>query len=69
MQQLIIKNNIEQSKIDALLQFLKSWNIDAQFKSSSIDVKKKTDFSLSAGIWKGYDISDKQLREQAWSRK
>jgi hypothetical protein len=33
MIQLILKNNLEQNKLDALISFLKSWNIDAEFKS------------------------------------
>lgn len=69
MQQLIIKNDIEQSKIDALLQFLKSWDIDAEFKSSSLAIKKKDNFSLSAGMWKDYDLNASELRNQAWNRK
>jgi hypothetical protein len=69
MVQLILKNDIEQSKIDALLYFLKSWNIDAELKMTTTDVaKKKSAFSLSAGIWKDYDIDANELRKQAWNR-
>jgi hypothetical protein len=34
MQQLILKKDIEQTKIDALLDFLKLWNIEAEFKTN-----------------------------------
>jgi hypothetical protein len=44
MQQLILKKDIEQSKMDALLYFLKSWNIDAELKTSPIVAKKKVIF-------------------------
>lgn len=68
MQQLILKKDIEQTKMDALLNFLKSWDIEAELKTSPIIAKKKSDFSLSAGIWKDYNIGAKELRKQAWER-
>ncbi len=68
MQQLILKKDIEQSKMEALLNFLKSWNIDAELKTSSITTKKKSSFSLAAGIWKDYNIDANKLRTQAWNR-
>ncbi|MDR6563548.1 MULTISPECIES: hypothetical protein [unclassified Arcicella] len=69
MQQLIFKKDIEQSKMDALLQFLKSWNIEAELKTSTTVAKKKDDFSLSAGMWKDYNVDANELRRQAWDRK
>lgn len=69
MQHLILKNNIEKRKMEALLIFLKSWDIDAEFKSiSPISSKKKSTFSLSVGIWKDYNIDANELRKQAWKR-
>ena len=69
MQQLILKNDVEQSKIDALLHFLRSWGIDAEVKTMTPkDVEKKNDFTLSAGIWKDYDMDAYELRKQAWNR-
>ena len=69
MQQLILKNNLDQSKIDALLYFLKSWNIEAEFKNSSdLISKKKKSFSLSVGLWKDYNIEAEDLRKKAWNR-
>ena len=69
MVEIILKNNIEKSKIDALLQFLKSWNIDAELKKNVRPVvREKADFSLSAGIWKNYSIDASELRKQAWNR-
>ncbi len=69
MQQLILIKDIEQSKMDALLHFLKSWDIEAELKATPIVTKKKTDFSLSVGMWKDYDIDANGLRNQAWNRK
>jgi hypothetical protein len=68
MQQLILKKDIEQSKMDALLHFLKSWNIEAELKTNSIAVKKKNDFSLSVGLWKDYTINAQELRTKSWNR-
>jgi len=69
MVEIILKNNVEKNKIDALLEFLKSWNIDAEVKNHTLtDTKKKTGFSLSAGIWKDYIIDGGELRTQAWNR-
>ncbi len=69
MVQLILKNDIGQNKIDALLHFLKSWDIDAELKTTtSVKNKKKSNFSLSTGIWKDYNIDANDLRKQAWNR-
>ena len=69
MTQLIFKNDLEKNKLDALLHFLKTWNIDAELKTSTSKVEKKqNEFSLSSGIWKDYDMDAKELREKAWSR-
>jgi hypothetical protein len=69
MQQLILKKNISQSKMEALIYFLKSWDIEAEVKTSvEASPKKKSDFSLSAGLWKDTAIDANELRKQAWNR-
>lgn len=69
MIELILKNNIERNKIEALINFLKSWNIDAEIKvSTEIESKKETGFTLNSGIWKDNDIDANELRKQAWKR-
>lgn len=68
MQHLLLKNNLDQSKIDALIVFLKSLDIDAELKTNAPVVNKKTTFSLSAGIWKDYHIDAKKLRKEAWNK-
>ena len=70
MVEIILKDDIGKNKIDALLQFLKSMNINAELKNKVQHVnKKKTEFSLSAGIWENYKIDASELRNQAWKRK
>ncbi len=69
MTQLIFKNNIEQRKLDALLYFLKTWNIDAELKTSIPKIAKKQNaFSLTVGLWEDYSIDAKELRNKAWNR-
>lgn len=65
MQEIILKKNISKTKMDALLKFLKSWDIDAELKNKTVtSSKEKSEFSLSAGIWKDYDIDAEKLRKQ-----
>jgi hypothetical protein len=68
MQLLILKEDLEQSKIDALLYFLKSWDIEAEIKTTSKTTNSKKEFSLAAGIWKDYKLNATELRAQAWDR-
>lgn len=70
MIQIILSDDIEKSKIDALVQFLKTWNINAELKRTFVPKKKKDkeEFSLAAGIWEGYDIEANELRKNAWNR-
>ena len=69
MQQLILKKDISPSKMEALIYFLKSWDIEAEVKiDTAVSSKKKTDFSLSVGLWKDNTIDATELRKQAWNR-
>lgn len=56
MQQLILKTDIDATKMEALLFFLKSWNIDAELKTTPMLKEKKQDFSLAVGMWEDYDV-------------
>jgi hypothetical protein len=68
MEQIILIKDIEQSKMKALLSFLKSWNIDAELKTSPTISKKKSDFSLAVGLWKDFNVDANELRKKAWNR-
>ncbi|WP_316826890.1 hypothetical protein [Pedobacter miscanthi] len=69
MTAIILKDNVEQRKIDALLNFLKSWDIDAELRITDSEKSAKiVDFSLSKGIWSDYNIDSKELREKSWKR-
>lgn len=67
MTEIILKDDIEQSKNEALLFFLKSWDIDAEIKTSQSPQKTKSKaFTLSKDIWSDYEIDAKELRNKAW---
>ena len=69
MVEIILKDNLEKGKIEALIRFLRSMNIDAELKSGKKKgVRRKEEFSLSAGLWKNYDISASDLRKRSWNR-
>jgi len=68
MVELVLKDDIKKEKIDALLHFLKIWDIDIEVKNrpKAKTVKRNKDLTLSIGIWKDYDINATELRKQAW---
>jgi len=68
MTEIILKNNIEQSKMEALLLFLKSWGIDAEVKKSVSKIKNTSKITLNAGMWENYNIDAADLRRKAWER-
>ena len=70
MTELILKKDIDENKMKALLAFLKSWGIDVELrKSTTKAIKKSEEFSLTAGLWEDYQIDSTDLRNQAWQRK
>lgn len=68
MQQIIIKRELDSAKIDALIKFLRAMEIDAELRTTSIETKQKSGFTLSKGLWKDYDIEATELRTKAWNR-
>ncbi len=70
MVEIILKSNVDKSKMDALILFLKALNIDAELKKiPKVGNKGKSEFTFSAGIWKDYSIDADKLRQQAWRKK
>ena len=66
---LVLKDDIDKTKLDALLFFLKSWNIEVDLRiAPPIEPKKEQPFTLSTGLWQDYPIDATQLRKQAWNR-
>ena len=70
MTELILKKDIDEKKMKALLAFLKSWGIDVELKTTFSKTTKKTqEFSLANGLWENYEINSSELRKKAWLRK
>ncbi len=69
MTELILKKDISESKMKALLAFLKSWGIDVEVRQTTKSELKENTFSLNVGMWKDYNIDAKTLREQSWKLK
>ena len=71
MQHIVLKKELSQSKIDALLSFLKGWGVDAEVKSSKdkINQMSSSEFTLNTEIWKDTEMSASDLRKNAWNRK
>jgi N6-adenosine-specific RNA methylase IME4 len=69
MTEIIIKKEIDENKMKALLAFLKSWGLDVELKTTIIKTTKKShEFSLANGLWENYQINSTELRKQAWQR-
>ncbi len=73
MTELILKKDIDEDKLNTLLDFLNSWGVEVEVRSKSRKkVTRKTvadkTFSLSVGLWDDYDIDAKTLRVNAWKR-
>jgi hypothetical protein len=67
MIEIIFKNKINKHKMETLLELLKSWNVDAEVKESKENKRTtNSNFTLSKGMWKDFDIDANQLRKEAW---
>lgn len=66
MTEILLKNNIDTARINALLAFLDAWGIEAEIKDSSEKPKAKHDiFAETRGMWADYDIDIKKIRKQS----
>jgi tRNA A37 threonylcarbamoyladenosine dehydratase len=68
MTEVILKNEIGEERLKALIDFLKSWNIDAEVKTEISTIKTETTkkFTLAEDMWKDYEIDANDLRKEAW---
>ncbi len=66
----IILNIKDHSKLPLLLEFLQLFKfVEVQQKHKPEKEAEPADIFASAGIWKGRDISAKQIREEAWKKR
>jgi ferritin len=73
MTELILKSELEQKKLDGLIRFMQSWDIDVEVKTTeepeSEPIEKEDIFSEIRGIWSDYDINIKEIRQQSHERR
>jgi hypothetical protein len=70
MMELILNDKIERKKLEALLVFLKSWDIDAEVRT--ITTKKESTkklFEKTFGMWADRDIDIKDIRQKTYKRR
>ena len=75
MTHLILKNDIKPIQLNALMQILHTWDIDAETVPSTTRVKAKKPAATNAGdplagirgMWADRDIDAKKLRQEAWA--
>jgi hypothetical protein len=68
MEVITIKKGMDKHKVRALLQFLKSWDIEAE-ATPNVSANAQSNyvpFSESRGMWKNRDIDARKLRCEAW---
>jgi hypothetical protein len=66
MTEILLKSNINSRQLNSLIWFLRSWNIEAEIKSS--DARSADDdedpFAEVRGIWANRDYDLKEVRKQ-----
>ena len=71
MTELILKDNIDRQKLDSIIFFLNSLNVETEIKST--DVVKETDsnelFAETFGMWANRDINIKEIRQKVNERR
>ena len=70
MTELILKNKIDKKRLDSIVFFLKSWDIDVEIRTVSPKKEKKEKlFSESFGMWADRDIDIKDIRRKTRERR
>ena len=70
MTEILLKSEsqIDKKKLDFIIFFLKSWDIDLEVKNVKTETDSEKDiFAEVRGIWVNRDIDAKTLRKQAWN--
>ena len=70
MTELILKNRIDQQRLNSIVIFLKSWGIEAEIKTTTIPkIEVEKPFSQSFGMWADRDIDIKKIRKKTYERR
>ncbi|MDR1813632.1 MAG: hypothetical protein LBR18_02145 [Tannerella sp.] len=70
MTEILLKSNINTQQLNSLIWFLRSWNIEAEVKSSQVRRRDAEDpFAEVRGIWANRDYNLKEVRKQTYKRR
>jgi hypothetical protein len=63
-----LKGKVSESRLQSVIDFLKSMKIDVEVahSASSGPENQSNDFTLHAGLWKDYEVDAADLRKKAW---
>jgi hypothetical protein len=66
-----LKGKVSDSRLQSVLDFLKSMKIDVEVTDSTNGdpIKQSKNLTLHAGLWKEHDIDAAELRKNAWKSK
>lgn len=70
MTEILIKEDIDKSKIAVLVELFNSWNLKIVL-TEKVEKRSPTQLSFfdNAGLWKDRDIDATQLRKDTWKIK
>lgn len=70
MTELVLKGDISRKKLDSIVDFLRSWDIEVEIKSAPSDKEdKEALFASSFGMWENRDIDIKAMRKESRERR
>ncbi|MFA5649866.1 MAG: hypothetical protein WC914_01815 [Proteiniphilum sp.] len=70
MTELVLKGKIDQKKLDSIVNFLRSWDIDVEVRESNTEQnKEKNLFTESFGMWADRDVDIKAMRQKTRERR
>ena len=71
MTELILKNEIDMTKLNAIVEYINSLGINTEIRTTTKKKEENDDglFAESFGMWAERDIDIKQIREQTRKRR
>lgn len=70
MTEIILRGITDRKKLDSIINFLKSWDIDVEIKTNTKKkAEKKGLFEDSFGMWENRDIDIKAIRQRNRKRR
>lgn len=70
MTELVLKGLYDPKKLEAIINFLKSWDIEVEVRTKEKKAEKKFLFENSFGMWENHDDIDiKNIRQKNRNRR